>query len=51
MSKNSLGLAGKLAQAFINSKLTPLIVAPSILLGIGAVVLLPRKKSRRSSYP
>ena len=31
-------------KAFIQSKLTPLIVAASVLLGIGAVVLLPREE-------
>ena len=36
------GLAGKIARAFIDSKLTPLIVVSSILLGVGAVLLLPR---------
>ena len=39
--KEKLGLAGKLAHAFIDSKLTPLIIVASILLGLGAVVMLP----------
>src|SRR5512147_2884468 len=45
------GLAGKLAQAFIHSKLTPLIVAASILLGIGAVLLLPREEEPQIIVP
>ena len=45
------GFAGKLAQAFINSKLTPLIIAASILLGLGAVVLLPREEEPQIIVP
>ena len=37
MTRVVLGPAGKLAQAFINSKLTPLVIVASILLGVGAV--------------
>jgi hypothetical protein len=33
--------AGRLAAAFVNSKLTPLFVVASILLGVFAVVKLP----------
>ena len=39
--KEKLGFAGKFAHAFIDSKLTPLIIAASILLGVGAVLMLP----------
>src|ERR1051326_8559848 len=42
--RDSLGIAGKLARAFIDSKLTPLIISASILLGVGAVLLLPREE-------
>ena len=38
------GIAGKIAHAFIDSKLTPLIIGASILLGIGAILLLPREE-------
>ena len=31
---DKLGLAGKIARAFIDSKLTPLIVVASLLLGL-----------------
>ena len=34
-----VGFAGRLAGTFIRSKLTPLIIAASVLLGIGAGVL------------
>ena len=46
-----LGIAGKLAKAFIQSKLTPLIVAASVLLGIGAVVMLPREEEPQIIVP
>jgi multidrug efflux pump subunit AcrB len=46
-----LGLAGRLAHGFINSKLTPLFVAASILLGIGAVLLLPREEEPQIIVP
>ena len=35
------GFAGKLALMFIESKLTPLAVAASLLLGVFAVLMLP----------
>ncbi len=46
-----LGLAGKIAHAFIDSKLTPLIIAASILLGIGAIILLPREEEPQIIVP
>jgi multidrug efflux pump subunit AcrB len=49
--KDTLGLAGKLARAFINSKLTPLIISASVLLGIGAVLLLPREEEPQIVVP
>ena len=51
MRKERIGLAGKLAQAFIDSKLTPLIIAASILLGIGSVLLLPREEEPQIIVP
>src|SRR6266700_760110 len=49
--KDSLGIAGKFARAFINSKLTPLIIVASILLGVGAVLLLPREEEPQIIVP
>ncbi|MEP6850818.1 MAG: efflux RND transporter permease subunit [Acidobacteriota bacterium] len=46
-----LGFAGRLAKTFIRSKLTPLIVAASVLLGIGAVYLLPREEEPQIIVP
>ena len=45
------GIAGKIAQYFINSKLTPLVVVASILLGIAAVVALPREEEPQIIVP
>ncbi|MGH9836446.1 MAG: efflux RND transporter permease subunit, partial [Blastocatellia bacterium] len=49
--KTEIGLAGKVARAFIGSKLTPLIVVASILLGLGAVVMLPREEEPQIIVP
>jgi len=46
-----LGLAGRIARAFIDSKLTPLIIVTSVLLGVGAVLLLPREEEPQIKVP
>ncbi|MBA3009140.1 MAG: efflux RND transporter permease subunit [Desulfobacula sp.] len=46
-----LGPAGKIASFFINSKLTPLIIIASILLGIAAVIALPREEEPQIIVP
>lgn len=46
-----LGAAGKIARAFINSKLTPLVIITSILLGLGSVLLLPREEEPQIKVP
>ncbi len=43
--------AGKIAHAFINSKLTPLLMAASILLGLFAVWQLPREEEPQIIVP
>ncbi|MBI1921362.1 MAG: efflux RND transporter permease subunit [Geobacter sp.] len=48
---DKLGFAGKIARAFINSKLTPLIVAGSLLLGVYAVGVTPREEEPQISVP
>ncbi|MBI5576018.1 MAG: efflux RND transporter permease subunit [Deltaproteobacteria bacterium] len=45
------GIAGRIAAAFIDSRLTPLIVLASILLGVGAVLLLPREEEPQIVVP
>ncbi|RPI23880.1 MAG: efflux RND transporter permease subunit [Acidobacteria bacterium] len=47
----NIGIAGNLAKAFIGSKLTPLMIVASILLGAGAVVLLPREEEPQIIVP
>ncbi len=46
-----LGFAGKIARAFIDSKLTPLIVAASLLLGAFAIKMTPREEEPQISVP
>jgi len=48
---NTTGFAGGLARAFINSKLTPLGIIASLLLGFLAVVLLPREEEPQIKVP
>ncbi|MEP6670370.1 MAG: efflux RND transporter permease subunit [Chthoniobacter sp.] len=45
------GLAGRIAHAFINSKLTPLIVIAAVLLGMAAILLLPREEEPQIKVP
>jgi multidrug efflux pump subunit AcrB len=51
MKTRNLGFAGKLARTFIESKLTPLIVIASILLGLMAVAVLPREEEPQIVVP
>lgn len=46
-----LGFAGKVARAFIDSKLTPLIVVASLLLGLFAIKMTPREEEPQISVP
>ena len=46
-----IGLAGRLAGAFINSKLTPLIIIASLLLGLFAVLKTPREEEPQIIVP
>jgi multidrug efflux pump subunit AcrB len=46
-----LGLAGRLAGAFINSKLTPLLLIASVALGALAVTQLPREEEPQIVVP
>lgn len=50
-SKQHLGIAGRIAAAFIDSKLTPLVVIASVLLGAAAMVLLPREEEPQIKVP
>ena len=46
-----LGLAGRLAHAFLNSKLTPLFIAAALALGIFAVLVIPREEEPQILVP
>ncbi|HSP70057.1 MAG TPA: efflux RND transporter permease subunit [Bryobacteraceae bacterium] len=50
-SPRKLGPAGKFAQAWINSKLTPLVIIGSLLLGAFAVWRLPREEEPQIIVP
>jgi multidrug efflux pump subunit AcrB len=47
----SYGIAGRLAVAFIHSKLTPLVVVGSLALGVLAIVALPREEEPQIIVP
>ena len=46
-----LGIAGRLAQSFLNSKLTPLFIAASLGIGIFAVAIIPREEEPQILVP
>ena len=46
-----VGLAGRFAAAFVNSKLTPLIILASLLLGVFAVLKTPREEEPQIIVP
>ncbi|MCC6590004.1 MAG: efflux RND transporter permease subunit [Bryobacterales bacterium] len=51
MNTPKLGIAGKIAQAFIDSKLTPLFIGASLILGLFAIVSLPREEEPQIIVP
>ena len=48
---HQFGFAGEIVRFFIDSKLTPLIVMAAVLLGVGAVILLPREEEPQIVVP
>ena len=46
-----LGFAGRLAATFINSKLTPLLIIASLLLGMLAILKTPREEEPQIIVP
>ena len=46
-----VGLAGRVASAFVNTKLTPLIIFASLLLGLFAVLKTPREEEPQIIVP
>ena len=51
MTRRKLGLAGRIGQAFLESKLTPLIVVASLLLGLFAVIVTPSEEEPQIKVP
>lgn len=47
----AFGFAGRLTAAFVNSKLTPLLIFATLLLGALALVLLPREEEPQIKVP
>ncbi|MBW6400306.1 efflux RND transporter permease subunit [Roseomonas sp. HJA6] len=47
----SLGLSGRLAQSFIRSPLTPLLLIVSVAVGLIALIALPREEEPQISVP
>jgi len=47
----NMGIAGRIASTFIQSKLTPLIVIASLIIGIFAVVVTPREEEPQIVVP
>ncbi|HZL45745.1 MAG TPA: efflux RND transporter permease subunit [Opitutaceae bacterium] len=45
------GFAGRMASFFIDSKLTPIVVVASLLLGLFAVLMLPREEEPQIKVP
>ena len=50
-SPNSLGLAGKMAQAFIHSPLSPLFFFAMLFMGIMGLMFTPRQEDPQISVP
>lgn len=50
-NKEKIGISGKIAGAFIQSKLTPLIILASIILGLFATAVTPREEEPQIVVP
>ncbi len=45
------GFAGRLASVFIDSRLTPIVIIASILMGLFSVMMLPREEEPQIKVP
>jgi multidrug efflux pump subunit AcrB len=45
------GITGRLAALFIDSRLTPIVIVASILMGLFAVLMLPREEEPQIKVP
>ena len=50
-TRRPLGISGRIARAFLESKLTPLLVVASLLLGAFAVLVTPREEEPQIKVP
>ncbi len=50
-TRRPLGFSGRVAQSFLESKLTPLLVVASLLLGAFAVLVTPREEEPQIKVP
>ena len=48
-AEERLGFSGRLARAFLESKITPLLALTSVLLGLFAITVTPREEVPRST--
>ena len=51
MTRRKLGMAGRIGQSFLESKLTPLIVVASLLLGLFAIIVTPSEEEPQIKVP
>jgi len=51
MTRRPLGASGRIAKAFLESKLTPLLVVFSLLIGAFAVLITPREEEPQIKVP
>jgi multidrug efflux pump subunit AcrB len=51
MTRRKLGMAGRIGRAFLESKLTPLIIVGSLLLGAFAIVVTPSEEEPQIKVP
>src|ERR1039458_2419274 len=49
--KQDLGIAGHIAKTFVDSKLTPLAIVAALVLGIFAVMQIPREEEPQIIVP
>lgn len=50
-SQHKIGIAGKIVRAFVDSKLTPLLVIAVLLMGVFAVMNTPKEEEPQISVP
>ena len=51
MTRRKLGMAGRIGRAFLTSKLTPLIIVGSLLLGAFAILVTPSEEEPQIQVP